>query len=80
MAAEAVADRAAEAVAATAPDALAAPEPDDEDVAVLDAYSAAVSHVAETLIRSVASLRVTRSNGGWPAAGSGSAGAFTPDG
>src|SRR5918996_1557472 len=59
---------------------LAAPEPDEEDIAVLDAYSAAVSHVAETLIPSVASLRVQRQVGGWPAAGSGSAVAFTPDG
>jgi S1-C subfamily serine protease len=56
------------------------PEPDEEDVAVLDAYSAAVSSVAETLIPSVASLRVTREMGGWPAAGAGSAVAFTPDG
>jgi S1-C subfamily serine protease len=55
-------------------------EPDDDDVAVLDAYSAAVSSVAETLIPSVASLRVQRQPGGWPAAGSGSAVAFTPDG
>jgi S1-C subfamily serine protease len=55
-------------------------EPDDDDVAILDAYSAAVSHVAETLIPSVASLRVSRQMGGWPAAGSGSAVAFTPDG
>ena len=56
------------------------PEPDEDDVAVLDAYSAAVSSVAETLIPSVASLRVTRQMGGWPAAGAGSAVAFTPDG
>src|SRR5258705_6149291 len=55
-------------------------EPDEDDVAVLDAYSAAVSSVAETLIPSVASLRVTRQIGGWPAAGAGSAVAFTPDG
>jgi S1-C subfamily serine protease len=55
-------------------------EPDDDDVAVLDAYSAAVSHVAETLIPSVASLRVQRQMGGWPAAGAGSGVAFTPDG
>jgi S1-C subfamily serine protease len=59
---------------------LGAPEPDEDDVAVLDAYSAAVSSVAETLIPSVASLRVTRSMGGWSAGGSGSAVAFTPDG
>jgi S1-C subfamily serine protease len=56
------------------------PEPDEDDIAVLDAYSAAVSSVAETLIPSVASLRVTRQMGGWPAAGAGSAVAFTPDG
>src|SRR6185295_9928483 len=56
-------------------------EPDEDDVAILDAYSAAVSSVAETLIPSVASLRVTRQVGGWgPATGSGSAVAFTPDG
>jgi S1-C subfamily serine protease len=56
-------------------------EPDEDDVAILDAYSAAVSSVAETLIPSVASLRVTRQMGGWgPASGSGSAVAFTPDG
>jgi len=56
------------------------PEPDEDDVAVLDAYSAAVSAVAETLIPSVASVRVTRPMGGWPAGGSGSAVSFTPDG
>ena len=56
-------------------------EPDADDVAILDAYSAAVSSVAETLIPSVASLRVTRQVGGWgPASGTGSAVAFTPDG
>src|SRR5207248_318125 len=55
-------------------------EPDEDDVAVLDAYSAAVSSVAETLIPSVASLRVTRPMGGWAAGGSGSGVAFTPDG
>jgi S1-C subfamily serine protease len=54
--------------------------PDEDDIAVLDAYSAAVSAVAEALIPSVASLRVTRSMGGWAAGGSGSAVAFTPDG
>src|SRR5262245_59114841 len=58
----------------------AMPEPDEDDVAVLDAYSAAVSSVAETLIPSVASLRVQRQMGGWSAAGSGSGVAFTPDG
>jgi S1-C subfamily serine protease len=56
------------------------PEPDEDDVAVLDAYSAAVSAVAETLIPSVASVRVTRPRGGWTAGGSGSAVSFTPDG
>src|SRR5690242_16279524 len=56
------------------------PEPDEDDVAILDAYSAAVSSVAETLIPSVASLRVTRQMGWGPASGSGSAVAFTPDG
>jgi S1-C subfamily serine protease len=55
-------------------------EPPEDDVAVLDAYSAAVSSVAEALIPSVASLRVTREMGGWPATGAGSAVAFTPDG
>src|SRR4051812_9936184 len=59
---------------------LGRPEPDDDDIAVLDAYSAAVSAVAEALIPSVASLRVTRSMNGYPAGGSGSAVAFTPDG
>jgi S1-C subfamily serine protease len=57
-----------------------APQPDEDDVAILDAYSAAVSSVAETLIPSVASLRVSRPMGGWSAAGSGSGVAFTPDG
>ena len=57
-----------------------APEPDEDDVAILDAYSAAVSSVAETLIPSVASLRVSRQMGWGSAAGSGSAVAFTPDG
>jgi S1-C subfamily serine protease len=56
------------------------PEPDEDDVAVLDAYSAAVSSVAEALIPSVASLRVERSMGGWAGRGSGSAVAFTRDG
>jgi S1-C subfamily serine protease len=59
---------------------LVAPEPDEDDIAVLDAYSAAVSSVAETLIPSVASLRVNRSTGRWAGTGSGSAVAFTPDG
>jgi S1-C subfamily serine protease len=56
------------------------PRPDDDDSALLDAYSAAVSAVAERLIPSVASLRVSRPVGGWTAGGSGSAVAFTPDG
>lgn len=56
------------------------PDVDDDDTAVLDAYSAAVSGVADALIPSVASLRVTRQTGSWAAAGSGSAVAFTPDG
>ena len=46
----------------------------------LDAYSRVVSSVADRLIPSVASLRVSRSMGGWSAGGSGSAVAFTPDG
>lgn len=54
--------------------------PDADDTEVLDAYSHAVSSVAEKLIPSVASLRVSRSMGGWTAGGSGSAVAFTPDG
>ena len=45
----------------------------------LDAYSQIVSSVAERLIPSVASLRVTRTVGGWGSAvGAGSAVAFTP--
>jgi S1-C subfamily serine protease len=51
-----------------------------DDSAVLDAYSMAVSAVADVLIPSVASLRVTRQTGSWAAGGSGSAVAFTPDG
>jgi S1-C subfamily serine protease len=54
--------------------------PDDDDAAVLDAYSAAVSAVAETLSPSVASLRISRSTGGWGGGGAGSGVAFTPDG
>ncbi len=60
------------------PDAFGGPVPDEDDVAVLDAYSAAVSSVAEALIPSVASLRVT-GRGGW-GSGAGSGVAFTPDG
>jgi S1-C subfamily serine protease len=56
------------------------PEVDADDTALLDAYSMAVSGVAEALIPSVASLRITRNMGGWSAGGSGSAVAFTPDG
>ena len=51
-----------------------------DDHEVLDAYSHAVSSVAEALIPSIASLRVTRTAGGWGGAGSGSAVAFAPDG
>ena len=58
----------------------AAPAVEDDDTAVLDAYSMAVSAVADALIPSVASLRVTRQMGGWTGGGSGSAVAFTPDG
>ena len=50
------------------------------EVEALDAYSRVVSSVAERLIPSVASVRVTRAGNGWPGAGSGSAVAFTPDG
>ena len=53
---------------------------EQDDAEILDAYSRAVSSVAERLIPSVASLRVTRSMGGWAGQGSGSAVAFTPDG
>src|SRR4051794_28432668 len=57
-----------------------APVVDEDDSALLDAYSMAVSAVADALIPSVASLRVTRQMGGWSAGGAGSAVAFTPDG
>ena len=64
-----------------APDLVpAGPGPDEDDSAVLDAYSAAVSAVAESLIPSVASLRVTRQMGSWSGGGAGSGVAFTPDG
>jgi S1-C subfamily serine protease len=53
---------------------------DSDDSALLDAYSMAVSAVAEALIPSVASLRIMRQMGGWSAGGAGSAVAFTPDG
>jgi S1-C subfamily serine protease len=57
-------------------------EPSDiDDGDILDAYSRAVSSVAEHLIPSVASLRITRNLPGFGGgAGSGSAVAFTPDG
>ena len=58
---------------APAPSGASPLEPDEDDVAILDAYSAAVSSVAEALIPSVASLRVTRQVGGWTAGGAGSA-------
>jgi len=54
--------------------------PDNDEAAILDAYSTAVSAVAESLSPSVASLRVTRSMGGWSAGGVGSGVVFTPDG
>jgi S1-C subfamily serine protease len=60
-----------------------AADPEDgarEDDEILDAYSRAVSGVAERLIPSVASLRVTRGLGGRMGVGAGSAVAFTPDG
>jgi serine protease Do len=60
-------------------DPAAAPEVDADDTALLDAYSMAVSGVAEALIPSVASLRVNRNVNGW-GGGAGSAVAFTPDG
>jgi S1-C subfamily serine protease len=63
---------------AAGPEELTPSEQDDAEI--LDAYSRAVSTVAERLIPSVASLRVTRSMAGWTGQGSGSAVAFTPDG
>src|SRR6266545_8428817 len=53
-------------------------ETEELDQDALDAYSRAVSSVAERLIPSIASLRVSRSTSGW--GGAGSAVAFTPDG
>jgi S1-C subfamily serine protease len=53
-------------------------EAEEQDWEALDAYSRAVSSVAERLIPSIASLRVSRSMSGW--GGAGSAVAFTPDG
>jgi S1-C subfamily serine protease len=46
----------------------------------LDAYSAVVTSVAERLIPSVASIRITRSVRGQPAGGAGSGIVITPDG
>ncbi len=55
-----------------------APEPvDEDDTAVLDAYSMAVSAVVDTLIPSVASLRVSRGSDSWvarPSAGTSASG------
>src|SRR5262245_27815074 len=51
-----------------------------DDTEVLDAYSRAVSAVAERVSPSVASLRVPRQSGRWSAVGAGSGVAFTPDG
>jgi S1-C subfamily serine protease len=62
------------------PFSASAPEVEDDDAAVLDAYSMAVSAVADALIPSVASLRVTPQTGQWTGSGSGSAVSFTPDG
>src|SRR5215207_4370 len=57
----------------------AAPGPSDDEA--LDAYSQVVSGVAERVIGSVASLRISRRlPGGRQAQGSGSAAAITPDG
>ena len=53
----------------------------EEDAEALDAYSAVVTSVAERLLDSVASLRVSRRvPGGYQAQGSGSAVVLTPDG
>ena len=51
-----------------------------DEAAALDAYSQVVSSVAERLIPSVASLRISRSGRNGVSGGSGSAVAFTPDG
>jgi S1-C subfamily serine protease len=51
-----------------------------DDTEILDAYSRAVSTVAERVSPSVASLRVARRAPGWTAQGAGSGVAFTPDG
>ena len=56
-------------------------EPGPSDDEALDAYSRVVSGVAERVIGSVASLRISRRlPGGRQAQGSGSAAAITPDG
>jgi S1-C subfamily serine protease len=53
----------------------------DEDAEAMDAYSMVVTSVAEKLLPSVASLRVSRRvPGGYQAQGSGSAVVLTPDG
>ena len=60
-------------------DQRAAPGPSDDEA--LDAYSQVVTRVAERVIGSVASLRISRRfSGGRQAQGSGSAAAITPDG
>ncbi|HEX3213855.1 MAG TPA: serine protease, partial [Actinomycetota bacterium] len=57
------------------------PDPGPTDDEALDAYSRVVSGVAERVIGSVASLRISRRlPGGRQAQGSGSAAAITPDG
>lgn len=59
----------------------ARPAPETDEHAALDAYSYVVTSVAELLLPSVASLRVThRVRGGRLPAGAGSAVAVTPDG
>ena len=82
-----VTERAGRPAAGTPSDRPGTSPPADDEIAarlleteVLDAYSRAVSSVAERLIPSVASLRVGRSGAGWQGTGSGSAVAFTPDG
>ena len=82
-----VTERAGRPAAGTTSDRPGTSPPADDEIAarlleteVLDAYSRAVSSVAERLIPSVASLRVGRSGAGWQGTGSGSAVAFTPDG
>jgi S1-C subfamily serine protease len=66
---------------AQSPTFLIPPAPDAaDDTEVLDAYSRAVSAVAERVSPSVASLRIPRQSRGWSAVGAGSGVAFTPDG